>query len=98
MLRILCTAQCDVCGDFFDRLYAGTTANQNTCALLAGGIIETAEEDGWFFNEKTRQFWCVDCVVAHAGNGKLPQVSEIAIPYAKQGAVEQDVLDDDLDF
>jgi len=44
MLRILVTAQCDVCGDFFERLGADTTANQNTCALMAGGIIEAAEE------------------------------------------------------
>ena len=49
MLRILFTVQCDVCGDFFDRVGAGTTANQNNCALVAGGIIETAEEEGWFF-------------------------------------------------
>ena len=90
------TVQCDVCGDFFDRLYAGTTANQNNCAILAGGIIETAEEEGWFFNEKTRQFWCVDCVVNHAGNTKLPSVSDITIPYAKISA-EQD-YPDDCDF
>ncbi|MGH9624785.1 MAG: hypothetical protein ACRD4G_10655 [Bryobacteraceae bacterium] len=95
MLRILCTAQCDVCGDFFDRLDTGTTANQNNCALLAGGMIETAEEEGWFFNEKTRQFWCVDCIVAHARNDKLPSVSEITVPYAKCG-VEHDYLDCDF--
>jgi len=95
MLRILVTAQCDVCGDLFDRLCADTTANQNTCAIMAGGIIEAAEEEGWFFNEKTRQFWCVDCIVAHAGNAKLPNVSEIAIPYAKAG-VQDDCLDSDF--
>ena len=82
------TVQCDVCGDFFDRLGAGTTANQNICALLAGGVIEAAEEDGWFFNEKTRQFWCVDCIFAHAGKAKLPSVPEIAIPCAKAGVQE----------
>lgn len=95
MLRILCTAQCDVCGEFFDRLGAGTTANQNNCALLAGGIIEAAEEEGWFFNEKTRQFWCIDCLVAHAGNTKLPGVLEITIPYAKVG-VQEDCRDCDF--
>jgi cytochrome bd-type quinol oxidase subunit 1 len=66
-----------------DRLGTGTTANQNNCAMLAGGIIEAAEEEGWFFNEKTRQFWCVDCIVAHAGNTKLPSVSEITVPFFK---------------
>ena len=81
MLRILVTAQCDVCGDFFDRLGADTTAKQNSCALMAAGMIEAAGEDGWFFSEKTRQFWCVDCVLAHAGNGALPPVSEIVIPH-----------------
>ncbi|MCI0564295.1 MAG: hypothetical protein MN733_37960 [Nitrososphaera sp.] len=89
MLRILFTAQCDVCGDFFDRLGNSTTANQNTCALLAGGMIEAAEEEGWFFNQKTRQFWCVDCIVAHAGNEQLPRVSEIAIPCTGFGAKEE---------
>ena len=95
MLRIMFTVQCDVCGDFFDRLCAGTTATQNNCALLAGGIIETAEEEGWFFNEKNRQFWCIDCVVAHAGNPKLPGVSQITIPFAKAG-VQEDFLDRDF--
>lgn len=80
MLRIFITAQCDVCGDFFERLSADTTANQNNCALLAGGIIEAAEEEGWFFNEKTRQFWCVDCVLSLAGNDKMPSVSAIRLP------------------
>jgi hypothetical protein len=94
MLRILFTVQCDVCGDFLDRLGAGTTANQNNCALLAAGIIQTAEEEGWFL-KKTRQFWCIDCLVAHAGNGKLPGVSEIAIPYVKVG-VPEDFLDCDF--
>lgn len=84
MLRIFCTAQCDVCGDFFDRLNADTTANQNSCALMAGGMIEAAEEEGWFFNEKTCQFWCVDCVVPHGGNAKLPRISSIAIPLTKR--------------
>ena len=88
MLKILVTAQCDVCGDFFERLGADTTANQNSCAIMAGGMIEAAEEEGWFFNEKTRQFWCVDCVVAHSGNAKLPSISGIAIPYTKRGAQE----------
>jgi hypothetical protein len=83
MLRILCTAQCDVCGDFFERLSTDTTANQNSCAVMAGGIIEAAEEEGWFFNGKTRQFWCVDCVAAHAGNGTLPKVSNITVPYSR---------------
>jgi hypothetical protein len=86
MLRILVTAQCDVCGDFFDRLGADTTANQNSCALMAGGMIEAAEEEGWFFNEKTRQFWCVDCVAAHGGNANLPNISNIAIPCTKTSA------------
>jgi hypothetical protein len=90
MLRILCSAQCDVCGDFFDRLGNGTTANQNTCALLAGGIIEAAEEEGWFFNEKTRQFWCTDCVVSHAGNVKLPSISQITIPFRQPAVVQDD--------
>jgi hypothetical protein len=88
MLRILVTAQCDVCGDFFDRLGADTTANQNSCALMAGGIIETAAEEGWFFNEKTRQFWCVDCILAHAGNAKLPTVSQMVIPFSRPGVKE----------
>jgi cytochrome bd-type quinol oxidase subunit 1 len=95
MLRILCTAQCDVCGDFFDRLSADTTANQNSCALMAGGIIEAAGEEGWFFNEKTRQFWCVDCVMAHAGNATLPKVSEITVPQTTFGA-EQSRIDCDF--
>ncbi len=95
MLRIIFTVQCDVCGDFLDRLGVGTTAKQNNCALLAGGIIETAGEEGWFFNEKTRQFWCIDCLCTHASNEKLPDVSEIAIPYAKVGAKE-DFLDCDF--
>jgi hypothetical protein len=90
MLRILVTAQCDVCGEFFDRLGSGTTAYQNNCALLASGIIEAAGEEGWFFNEKTRQFWCVDCILAHAGNVRLPSVSEIAVPYVKTGVMEDD--------
>ena len=94
MLRIMFTVQCDVCGDFLDRLTTGTTAFQNNCALLAGSMIETAEEEGWFFNEKTRQFWCMDCILAHAGNAKLPSVSEIAIPYAKVG-VHEDSFDCD---
>ena len=80
MLRIFFTAQCDVCGDFFERLGADTTADQNNCALLAGGIIEAAEEEGWFFNEKTRQFWCVDCVLSLAGNDKMPSVRAIQLP------------------
>lgn len=95
MLRILFTAQCDVCGDFFDRLFTCITANQNLCAIQAGGMIETAEEEGWFFNEKTRQFWCVDCVLAHAGNAKLPPVSEITIPITK-GSTEQDSFECDF--
>lgn len=80
MLKILCFAQCDVCSDFFEQHSAGTTANQNACALLAAGIIEAAEDEGWFFNEKTRQFWCTDCMVALAGNVKMPDVSEIGLP------------------
>jgi hypothetical protein len=80
MLRILFTVQCDVCGDFFEQLSAGTTANQNDCALRAGGIIETAMMEGWFFNEKTRQFWCVDCMVTLASNEKMPDVSDITLP------------------
>jgi hypothetical protein len=82
------TVQCDVCGDFFERLGVGTTANQNNCALLAGGIIESAEEEGWFFNEKTRQFWCADCMLALAGNDKMPNVSKIAAPCTRLSAVE----------
>ena len=95
MLRILFTVQCDVCGDFFDRLSAGTTANQNNCAILAGGIIEKAEEEGWFFNEKTRSFWCVDCVAAHAENPKLPDISEIALLPDNLGA-RQDCFECDF--
>lgn len=91
MLRILITVQCDVCGDFFNQLSAGTTANQNNCAFLAGGMIEATEDEGWFFNEKTRQFWCIDCVAAHARNVKLPSVSQLTISYAKFG-VEEDCL------
>ncbi len=97
MLRILCTAQCDVCGELFDRLGADTTAHQNVCALLASGIIQAAEEEGWFFNENTRQFWCVDCIGAHAGNANLPPVSEFAIP-ATTFRVERNRFDSDLPF
>jgi hypothetical protein len=80
MLKILCFAQCDVCSDFFEKHSQGTTANQNACAIMAAGIIEEAEEEGWFFNEKTRQFWCTDCMVALASNAKMPDVSEIGLP------------------
>jgi len=81
----------------FDRLGAGTTANQNSCAFLATGIIEAAEEDGWFFNENTRQFWCVDCISAHAGSAKLPNVDEMTIPLTKY-YVQQNHTDSDLPF
>lgn len=80
MLKILCFAQCDVCSDFFERHSEGTTANQNACAFQAADIIEAAEEEGWFFNEKTRQFWCTDCMMALAGNAKMPNVAEIGLP------------------
>jgi len=80
MLRILFSAQCDVCGDFYERLETASTANQNECALHAAGIIETAELDGWFFNAKTRQFWCADCIESHACNGALPPVSQLKLP------------------
>ena len=83
MLRILFFAQCDVCGDFFEQHSAGTTADQNACAFLAAGIIEAAEEESWFFNEKTRQFWCVDCMLALASNEKMPAVSDISLPSPK---------------
>lgn len=83
MLRIMFTVQCDVCSDFLDRLGAVTVVNQSNLALLEGGIIEAAEEEGWFFNEKTRQFWCIDCIVSHTGNAKLPSLSEITVPLAR---------------
>jgi hypothetical protein len=80
MLRILFSAQCDVCGDFYERLEVASTANQNECALHAASIIETAGLDGWFFNAKTRQFWCSDCIESHADNGDLPPVSQLKLP------------------
>jgi hypothetical protein len=83
MLRILFTVQCDVCGDFFEQLSTGTTARQNDCALHAGGMIEAAQEEGWFFNDKTRQFWCIDCLLSLAGNDKTPDVSDITLPGSK---------------
>jgi hypothetical protein len=52
-------------------------------------MIETAEEEGWFFNEKKRQFWCMDCSLSHSGNAKLPDISEIAIPCARHGLQEE---------
>lgn len=80
MLRIFFAIQCDVCGDFFDNLQTSTTAAQNLCAVLAGNMIGAAEQDGWFFNSKTRQVWCADCILALAGNEKMPPVSEIFVP------------------
>jgi hypothetical protein len=83
MLRIFCTLQCDVCGEFFEQLSAGTTANQNSCALLAAGVIETAESEGWFFNGKTRLAWCTDCVLELASNVELPDVGDLKVPSVK---------------
>ncbi|MBX9722053.1 MAG: hypothetical protein K2X81_11705 [Candidatus Obscuribacterales bacterium] len=83
MLKILCFAQCDVCSDFFEKLSADTTANQNACAFLAAGTVEAAEEAGWFFNEKTRQFWCTDCMLALTTNAKMPDVAEISLPFSR---------------
>ena len=83
MLRIFITIQCDVCGDFFEQLSSGTTANQNNCALLAAGVIDSAETEGWFFNAKTRLSWCVDCILELANNEKMPAVSTLAVPATK---------------
>ena len=83
MLRIVCTLQCDVCGEFFEQLSVGATANQNNCALLAAGVIEAAEAEGWFFNAKTRQAWCADCIVELASNANMPNVSTMRVPAVK---------------
>ncbi|MBZ0185082.1 MAG: hypothetical protein K8F91_02445 [Candidatus Obscuribacterales bacterium] len=86
MLRILFTVQCDVCGDFFQQVSTCNTANQNACAILAGDIIEAAQEDGWYFNGKTRQFWCVDCIMDLSYNSKMPDVSIISLPFTKSSS------------
>lgn len=80
MLKILFTVQCDVCGDFLEQMLSSTTANQNECAIQAGSLIEAAEMEGWFFNSKTRKFWCVDCMLSLAGNETMPPVEQIKIP------------------
>ncbi len=83
MLRIFCTLQCDVCGEFFEQLSAGTTANQNNCALLAAGVIEAAQSQGWFFNANTRQAWCTDCILELASNAGMPDVCDLQVPSVK---------------
>jgi hypothetical protein len=98
MLRILFIVQCDVCGDFFEQLHFGTTARQNDCALRAGSIIETASMEGWFFNEKTRQFWCVDCVLALAGNENMPHVSDFTLPLSIKRGTINEAIDDDSEL
>jgi|GEM_PF-1019032 hypothetical protein len=83
MLRILVTAQCDVCFDFFEQLQTCSTANQNECAIQSANIIEMAVSEGWFFNSKTRQFWCVDCMLSLAGHHDMPPVADITVPTCK---------------
>lgn len=86
MLKIIILMQCDVCGELFEKIAQGSTAAQNSCAFLAGGIIVEAGMDGWFFNSKTRQAWCTDCIVELASNEKLPPVAEIVVPGYKSGS------------
>lgn len=85
MLRILFTAQCDVCGEMFDQMLTSTTTSQNECAIQAGGLIETTQTEGWFFNSKTRKFWCADCLLGLAGSESMPSVEQIRLPGLKFG-------------
>lgn len=65
MIRATFTIQCDVCGDLFEHLKTcdKPVADSNDWALNAGSLLETASEDGWYFNSKMRKHWCADCLI-----------------------------------
>jgi hypothetical protein len=95
MLKILLIVQCDVCADLFEQLSTCSTAVQSSCAISAADIIDSAEMNGWFYNSKTRQFWCDECVCSLNENDTLPSAESLKLPKFKR----DDPADaDDLPF